>query len=95
MFKLLLHVYSINHLFLHARNDNHLRVIEHPPNRIAYVGNFNKTEMQQVRNVLRLMQTQPFHNHNFVFPLGATVTSNIVKEDKSSFDATPLIPKKD
>jgi len=86
---------SVNGLLFKAENARPIVIIEHPPNRIGYVGDLDSADMANLQDVLRLMQTQKYRDHKFAFPLGAKIEfdSSTIENDTFTGASTTTIQR--
>ena len=90
-FVLLMQGCAFNSFMFEATENKPIVIIEHPPNRIAFGGNLNDKDMENLQKVLGVMQKMPYRNHHYSSPLGVNVNA-IVKSDRtSSFSGTTAI----
>ena len=87
-FVILLQGCSINSLLIKASNARPIVIIEHPPNRIGYVGDLDKDDMKNMRQILKMMQSQKYKNHQYKFRLGADINFDSYVIEKDSFEGS-------
>ena len=76
---------SFNGLFLEGQENKPVVIIEHPPNRVAFGGNLNPEDIENIQMILIELSKKPYEDHAFKFPMGVSFARTEKEEKIDSF----------